>query len=46
MDNCTINFYDWSKLQITLCGIKSSWKVLVINYNYELLTELIFRPPS
>jgi hypothetical protein len=45
-NNCTTGLWGWTKLRITLCGTKSSWRVFVVNYNYELLPKPVFRPPS
>jgi hypothetical protein len=44
--NCTTGLWGWTKLQITLCSTKSSWRVPVVNYNYESLPESVFRPSS
>jgi hypothetical protein len=41
-NNCTIGHWNWPKLQITLCGTKSSWRILVVNYNYESFPKTHF----
>jgi hypothetical protein len=45
-NNCVSSLCGRPKLQITLCNTKSSWRILVINYNYRSLPESVFRLPS
>jgi hypothetical protein len=45
-DNCTIGPCGWPKLQITHYGIKNNCKVHVVDKNYKLLSEVVFRPPT
>jgi len=42
-ENCITGLCGWPKLQITHCGIKNSFKVLVVDENYKLLPEVVFR---
>jgi hypothetical protein len=45
-DNWTTSPWGWPKLQITLCDTKSSWRIPMVNYNYESIPEPVFRLPS